>query len=220
MKKRGLKELNHSAKCTYVDEDYSICRLSADTNENNKAEGLYSHVLKHKYSANSENVVPLLDWHHDGINLPGDHYGTVIYNHHNGHIANISFYDQVFACQLLSDQQKEILKATPVPWKLQDNTLPFDKSVFTNMIQIHPITNEACLYLDHRLEISLPLVKQVIKPEKVHTIHLMSYDIIMFDNMQVIHKREEFKGDRVLWKINFDYSKCHGLTQEQIYLCN
>ena len=36
-------------------------------------------------------------------------------------------------------------------------------------------------------------------------------DMIIYDNLRVMHKRDAFEGERILWRIQFNYEETYSI---------
>ena len=208
----------------YLDQEYEVIRVSNTVDEkgiNNGIEGK-----------------EFLNWHSDFSNMNTDFYGSMLYNKKNGHKAVTSFCHASDLLSLLSKKEYEQLKRSngyhslhsqfyklasssvhrEIINKLKKNTSkPSSKPMIMTTIRqqevlyISPVTLQS---IDNNLKV-LRYVSLIDKLYHYHH-HWKLHDIIIYDNLSLLHKRQQFSGERILYRINFNYKKLSSIKTAQI----
>lgn len=167
-----------------------------------------------------------VDWHSDFSYSPGDFHGTILYNNRNGHLANTYFSNIQTVYDCLSEDEKyyyEDIMCHFYPNGSYKNILSkmqlkmVEKSMIKRPLVVkNPLNNRKGLYcspatfLKSSKNIDINKLLGVINL-KMFTYKWKDNDILIFDNLRFLHKRDSFIGDRSLLRTQFSYS---GLMNE------
>jgi len=156
-----------------------------------------------------------VDWHNDWSYGAGDYFGTVLYNNKNGHLSTTDFVDMQHAYDSYID--KDYLHNT-----CGDYFPPQDlhESCFTpRMLKIlekakvtrkfahtHHITGNTVLYFSPgtlQSDIDVTALINHCEQQDIYKHHWQDNDILIYDNLRVMHRRHAFEGERELWRTQF-----------------
>ena len=160
-------------------------------------------------------------WHNDWSYGVGAYHGTALYNFFGGHLTPTWFVDMKTAYDHLPDKEKyeDIIGTYYPPENLQEKCfsekqlryLRKNKTQRPFIIQ-HPITKDKMLYFSPGSLVETN--KEVNIEELITHCEKFSYpmywndgDIIVYDNLRMMHRRDAFEGERILWRIQFDYEE-------------
>lgn len=167
-----------------------------------------------------------VDWHNDWSYGRGNFYGTMLYNVKNAHLSETWFVDTSKVPEWLKDEYKDCVGYYWLPQfdgEVQAfNTDSEIRKCFTEkqlkilekyvqqrpFVQNHFKTGEELLYC------SLGTLQKMDNEREVDTFRKYcdenNYkhqwkegDILLWDNLKMIHKRFAFAGDRMLWRTQF-----------------
>lgn len=153
-----------------------------------------------------------LDWHNDLSYTTGSFFGSILYNHKNAHLAETWFMDMAKMPKEFYNDFKEYVGEYCPPsehincfndrqqaiLKKQKITRPF---VFTR-----PDSDHTVLYCSpgtiHNKDVDL---SKIINYAEKHSYkhQWQDGDLLIWDNLRMMHKRPAFDGDRVLWRTQF-----------------
>lgn len=156
-----------------------------------------------------------VDWHNDWSYGEGNYFGTILYNQKNGHLSTTDFVDMRLAYD--SYEYKEELE------NLQGDYFPpqyLHETCFTpRMLKIlekakvtrsfahkHHVTGDTVMYISPgTLQSNLDISKYVkhCEQQPIYRHHWKENDILIYDNIRVMHRRHAFEGERELWRIQF-----------------
>ena len=204
--KQELKgHFNKQSKKFYVDKNLEILRISNNINEKEKFKGILSNKEVH--------------WHSDLSYIDSNFNGSLLYNKENGHLATTCFCNakEILTIIPLEDYRKikgafgyhSLYKAFEGGFNYADNLKPVAKPLIVSTIR-----NQKAIYLS-------PATLKYIDRKDIHPIKYISfinntpkyqhiwkpYDILIYDNLQLLHKRNAFSGRRTLYRINFNFNK-------------
>ena len=212
--KQSPKQINQY----HADQTCEIIRVSNTTDKNGKSNG----VLGNEF----------INWHSDFSHIHTDFHGSMLYNKKNGHKSVTSFLSTFDLLALLSKKEYEQLKmsngyhslnsrfykmASP---SVQRQLIKFKKGktgqlkeLTSKPMIITTIRQQEVLYLspatlqfiDNDLKVS-KYIKLIDELYHYHH-HWEPHDIVIYDNLSLHHKRQPFSGERVLYRINFNYKK-------------
>ena len=179
-----------------------------------------------------------IDWHNDFSHIPGDFHGTLLYNKMAGALAATTFCD----CQKLfeiSNYKNELLglvgrhslrksiEAFSPGYArllkrrgLKIGRLPVS-STARSLVMRHPITGKNSYYLSPATLLPPEGVTDSIDNilEEVESNPSLCYkhkwgenDILLFDNLSLMHKRGPFSGERLLLRLQFNYANVKSLS--------
>jgi hypothetical protein len=121
--------------------------------------------------------------------------------------------------RLLSNAEKRLLNMTK--WKPKNAEFSLacvhPDDTLRPIAPIHPVTGKRSLYLAPATYVgSNPeiteeeysnLLVHCEQSKYIYSHKWQSNDILVFDNLSTMHRRSAFKGDRVLWRMQFNYDK-------------
>ena len=167
-------------------------------------------------------VVP---WHNDWSYGVGAYHGTALYNFFGGHLTPTWFCDMKLAYDNLPDPEKyeNVVGTYYPPENLQDRCftekqlryLRKNKTQRPFIIE-HPITNEKMLYfspgslVETNVEVD---IEELIEHCEQFAFPMFwgDNDMLVYDNLRVMHKRDAFEGERILWRIQFNYEETYNI---------
>lgn len=184
-------------KKIHVDKECDIVRVSNMVDENGEALGLQGNRL--------------INWHTDAATKSPDagYYGSVLYNKKNGGKAIASFCHTPDLIPLISGDDYEIFKQSKgyhsyeygdggpqSPWPLIMNTIRDKESFYLNPSSLK---RTDCEYPSK-------YIKMIDSNLEHYHHHWKSNDILIYDNTSLLHKKQTFTGDRVLYKTFFVFT--------------
>jgi alpha-ketoglutarate-dependent taurine dioxygenase len=193
-----------------ADDDYKVQRIS------NKIDDAGAPI-----GALGDLEIP---WHCDYSHNVGEYHGSILYNHYGGDLAKTSYVNQQLAVEMLPKEQIEYLKDAIGEHRLSqtknevDHNSYYEGRVYTETVKRpvlfrHPVTNKICLYIspatfhgcNKKIDIR-QLCKDTIKKSNLYIHKWQPFDCLLQDNIQTMHRRTGFAGERVMYRIQFDYS--------------
>ena len=168
-------------------------------------------------------------WHQDHSHKKGTWYGGVLQGIKNSHLSSTTFCDLELLYNDLSDSQRkkaETVKIKQTINKKYENLEQFSKeachmdaidyrlakrTVMRDMIVVHPVKKTKMLFLSPEFAVleehDLSFFEEIINlanKEKYHTIFdWKDGNILIFDNIKFMHKRNSFIGNRILTRTLF-----------------
>lgn len=92
-----------------------------------------------------------------------------------------------------------------------------DDDTLRPVVAKHPVTGRSALYLgpatwngsDPVISADLydSLIQHCSQEKYIYRHQWASHDLVLFDNLSTMHRRGAFDGDRILWRLQFDYGK-------------
>lgn len=155
-----------------------------------------------------------MGWHNDWSYGEGNYYGTILYNNKNGHLSTTDFVDTLKAYESYPDKEElESLEGEYFPPQyLHDNCFTprilklLEKAkVVRKFAHTHHVTGDKVLYfspatLQSDIDIT-HILKHCEKDIYVH--NWEDNDILVYDNLRMMHRRHAFEGERELWRTQF-----------------
>ena len=162
-------------------------------------------------------------WHNDWSYGRGGYFGTLLYNKTGANIAKTYFVDMATACAALPFECVEALRECSGEYfpsrKLQQSCFRNNEIRTLEKIRVrrplvfnHPTCSKPVLYFSPgTLKSTCGLDKTGITIDLL-TSHCEDFqwshdwqenDIVIFDNLRFMHRRDGFKGRRQLWRIQF-----------------
>ena len=152
-------------------------------------------------------------WHHDWSYGRGNYFGTILYNVKNAHLSPTLFCDMSKAPESLKQMYSNAVGNYSPPKHLHD--LCFTEKqlriiekqkVQRPFIINHHITGEEILYCSistiQNNEHDLLPIEEYIE-SNTYKYEWEENDFLIWDNLKMIHKRNAFKGERMLWRSQF-----------------
>lgn len=155
----------------------------------------------------------IVDWHNDWSYGRGNYFGTILYNFKNAHLSPTWFCDM---SKLPQDFYKKYEKNIGVyypPVNLQNQCFTEKQlkilekqKVSRDFVHTHHVTGERILYcspgtIQNCNEDLSDIIQYAEENSYCHTWD--SNDILIWDNLKMMHKRNSFEGERVLWRTQF-----------------
>ena len=165
-----------------------------------------------------------IPWHCDFSHNKGEYHGSILYNHQGGDLAKTTYVNQQLAYGMLSKEQIKYLKDAigehrlSLPKKEVDHNSYYEGRVYNETISRpilvrHPVTDKMCLYTSPATfyscnkDVSIrQLCKDTITKSNLYSHTWQPFDCLLQDNIQTMHKRTRFTGERIMYRIQFDYS--------------
>jgi len=154
-----------------------------------------------------------VDWHHDWSYGRGNYFGTILHNVKNAELSPTWFCDMSKAPDSLKYIYKDAVGEYYPPTHLQGQCFTekqlriLKKQAVTRPYIInHHVTGEEILYcsigtLQNHDWVLTPLREWIEENAYVHMWE--PYDILIWDNLKMNHKRVAFEGERLLWRTQF-----------------
>ena len=173
-----------------------------------------------------------MNWHKDMSYIDNEYYGTLLYNLNNDNTTSTQFvftekssfvndynsfeYGAYSGNTLLSDNEPNTLKVFKSHYKLRKRFANFNpdslsmKPVKRQFIITHPITKQKFIYFSpgtvlSKNEIINKIQKDIIQLNKQYNHRWSKNDILIFDNLQLMHKRDQVNQERQLLRLQFNY---------------
>jgi len=207
--------------CTLDPHQPDILRISSDKSEDLRPMGLFGEKE--------------IEWHNDGSILPGNYFGSALYGRKGSRLATTSWCLTTPTLEQMPEAlDPEYRKAEA---RFHCFTDEFDvissdaydakrleaASVKHPILKEHPILKKlgalvspASILPGREKELALSLAEKLLRPEWIYTHHWSDGDLILFDNLQTMHKRSKVNGPgREVWRIQFDFANCgRGLNEK------
>lgn len=154
-----------------------------------------------------------VDWHHDWSYGRGNYFGTILHNVKNAELSPTWFCDMSRAPDVLKHIYKDAVGEYYPPTHLHGQCFTekqlriLKKQAVTRPYIInHHVTNEEILYcsigtLQNHDWVLTPLREWI--EENAYKHEWEPYDILIWDNLKMNHKRVAFEGERMLWRTQF-----------------
>jgi len=155
-----------------------------------------------------------VEWHHDWSYGRGNYFGTILYNVKNAHLSETWFCDMSKAPDSLKEMYKNCFGSYYPPKHLQEACfnekqlrILEKQKVSRPFIINHHVTGEEILYcsigsIRDMPEEGLGPIKRWAE-ENCFKYKWEPNDILLWDNLKMMHKRFAFKGTRFLWRTQF-----------------
>lgn len=155
-----------------------------------------------------------VDWHNDWSYGAGNYFGTMLYNHKNGHLSTTDFVDMRDA--YLRYENKDYLRHTTgeyfPPQDLHESCFTprmlkiLEKTkVARQFAHVHHETGDTVMYFSPgTLQTDIDVSELIAHcEEKIYEHHWQDNDILIYDNIRYMHRRHAFEGERELWRTQF-----------------
>ncbi len=159
-------------------------------------------------------------WHNDWSYGAGNFVGTILYNHRNAEIAPTYFVDMATACAALSGEEMERLRSIVghyfPPENLQSTCFTPRQLRVLNRARAsrpfvfdHPASGQPVLYfspgtLQDITDGEADIAALITHCEQFTRPHCWQpNDVLIYDNLRLMHRRPAFQGSRTLWRIQF-----------------
>ena len=160
-------------------------------------------------------------WHSDYSYGRGAFYGTLLYNADNGAEAATHFVDMEEVCAALSPAETDRLSQMKGHYSahkhLRSTFFSSDEAALMKQQEIirplvfrHPSTGHDVLYISPATlrnvsggEIDMASLIGLVE-QKAWVHRWQPYDVLLYDNLRLMHRRPPFTGRRTLWRIQFD----------------
>ncbi len=150
-----------------------------------------------------------VDWHNDWSYGRGKYHGTILCNVNSGHLANTIFADMAKAPKELKEKYKKEYGEYFPPQELHDKCFTEKQIKLLKKMRVR----RPFVFTHNDLEILYCSLGTTDKDfsdvrEWADTYNYEHYwrpgDILIWDNLRMMHKRPAFKGDRTLWRVQFE----------------
>ena len=152
-------------------------------------------------------------WHNDWSYGRGKYFGTMLYNVHNAHLSPTVFADMGNVPDDLLEQYKDCVGNYYPATQFQDScfterqlSLIKKQAISRPFVFSHHVTGQTVLYCspatlqDCDCDIQ-PIIDWADANSYVH--EWQDGDILIWDNIRMMHKRYQFEGQRLLWRSQF-----------------
>ena len=220
-KKKNNKNLSNQVnylKRYHADKDLEVIRVSNTLDNDGKPNGALNNSF--------------IDWHCDLGHTNTNFHGSLLYNKKNGHQSITSFCHTPDLLSLINKEEYLKLKKAYgyhtlnnrvyklnfpdydvlikfKKYKTSENNQPVQRPLI-----IKTIRKKEALYLSpstlKHVDNNINFFKYIKLINKIeHYNHSWKpNDILIYDNLSLLHKRQAFSGERILYRINFNYKKC------------
>ena len=155
-----------------------------------------------------------VEWHNDYSFGPGNYWGTILYNKKNGHLSDTDFVDMQKAYNSYQDKSylHDVEGTYYPPFKFHDICVTEKQLKLLNRVKVsrkfahrHHITGDYVIYcspgtLQEKIDIT-EIVKHCEK--NIYNHKWKPNDILIWDNIRMMHRRHSFEGSRILWRSQF-----------------
>ena len=199
----------------HADKNLEVIRVSNTVDEDGKPNGALNNVF--------------IDWHCDLGHTNTSFHGSLLYNKKNGHKSVTSFCHTPDLLSFIEEEECLKLKESYgyhtlnnrlyrlnssdykvlvnfKRYKTSENNQPVSKPMVINTIRKKSalyLSPSTLKYVDNDLNFS-KYIKLIDKVEHYNH-HWEPHDILIYDNQSLLHKRQSFSGERILWRVNFNY---------------
>lgn len=152
-------------------------------------------------------------WHNDWSYGRGNYYGTILYNVKNAHLSPTWFCDMSkLPDRFYKKYENEVGFYYP-PTNLQNQCFTEKQlkilekqKISRKFVHTHHVTGEKVLYCSpgtiQNCNIDLSDIIEYTE-ENSYCHKWEENDILIWDNLKMMHKRNSFEGDRLLWRTQF-----------------
>lgn len=206
---------NKTLESFHADKEQMILCISNSRDASNKPTGLLGEGE--------------IQWHSDMSHIQSEHHGSLLYNVKNGHLACLQFCDTRSLLQVQSKRMKDKLRQLIGYHSLGKNSFGMERSIESQLIRFRNIKTDTVNALVSRSAIRETIqggesvylspatlsgashrfsyrdVLRNIQDNMLYKHEWQEYDIIIYDNLSTMHRRSSFSGERLLYRINFDY---------------
>ena len=202
----------------HADKSLEIIRVSNTLDKEGKPNGALSNLF--------------IDWHCDLGHTNTTFHGSLLYNKKNGDKSITSFCHTPDLLPLIEKEDYLKLKKSQgyhtlnnrvyklnfpdydtivalKKYKTSENNQPVSKPMIIQTIREKEalyLSPSTLKYVDNNINF-FKYIKLIDKIE--HYNHFWKpNDILIYDNLSLLHKRQAFSKERILYRINFNYKKC------------
>ena len=149
-----------------------------------------------------------VDWHNDWSYGRGNYYGTILYNVKGGELANTYFCDMTKAPRELKQKYRGRIGEYFPPESLQEKCftekqIKILKKMKVRRPFIQKWNGRELLYCSlGTINEDFPDIREFAE-QNSHEHWWKTGDILIWDNMRMMHKRDSFKGERTFWRVQF-----------------
>lgn len=154
-----------------------------------------------------------VNWHNDWSYGRGNYFGTILYNVKNAHLSPTWFCNMSNLPETFYKKHEKNIGVYYPPANLQDQCFT-DKQlrilekqkISRQFVHTHHVTGERVLYCspgtiqDFNEDLS-DIIQYAEEHSYCHTWE--PNDILIWDNLKMMHKRNSFEGQRLLWRTQF-----------------
>ncbi len=160
-------------------------------------------------------------WHSDYSYGRGSFYGTLLYNAVNGTEASTYFADMQEVCSALPEGETNRLTGLighysahkhlrSTFFSCEEGAIMKERTIKRPLVFPHPATGRNVLYISPATfrhvsngEVDLASLVELVDEHSWEHVW-QDYDVLLYDNLRLMHRRPAFKGRRTLWRIQFD----------------
>jgi len=154
-----------------------------------------------------------VEWHNDWSYGRGNYFGTALYNKANGKKSTTDFVDMKDAYDRYEDKESlDLLEGQYFPPEYLESCFTEQEKRILEKIKktrkfahTHHITGNKVLYFSPgTLQTDID-VSNLIKhcEQNIYEHHWDDNEILLYDNIRVMHRRHAFQGKRILWRSQF-----------------
>ncbi len=154
-----------------------------------------------------------VEWHNDWSYGRGNYFGTMLYNKLNGEKSTTDFVDMKDAYQTYPNKQElEDQEGTYFPpdaynycFTEQQKRILEKRKQTRKFAHTHHITGDKVLYFSPgSLQTDIDVSHLITHCEKnIYEHQWEPNDVLLYDNIRVMHRRHAFTGSRTLWRVQF-----------------
>jgi alpha-ketoglutarate-dependent taurine dioxygenase len=153
-----------------------------------------------------------LDWHNDLSYTTGSFYGSILYNHKNAQLAETWFMDMAALPKEFYEEFKDTVGEYCPPeeyiscFNERQQAILKKQKISRPFVFTRPESTSTVLYCSPGTinNKDVDLSKVVAYAEQHSYKHKWEDDdLLIWDNLRMMHKRLAFSGDRVLWRTQF-----------------
>jgi len=155
----------------------------------------------------------IVDWHNDWSYGRGNYFGTILYNVKNAHLTPTWFCDMSKLPEEFYIKYENNIGYYYPPINLQNQCFTEKQlrvlekqKISRKFVHTHHVTGERVLYCSPETiqECELDLSDIISYAEENSYCHKWEpNDILIWDNLKMMHKRSSFEGHRLLWRTQF-----------------
>ena len=154
-----------------------------------------------------------VDWHHDWSYGRGNYFGTILHNVKNADLSPTLFCDMSKVPDSLKDMYSGAIGHYYPPLHLHNTCFTEKQLMLLEKQKVsrpflinHRVTGEEILYCSISTiqdnELDLSPIKEWCE-ENCYKHEWEEHDLLIWDNLKMIHKRFAFEGERLLWRTQF-----------------
>lgn len=212
--KNSLNQLKYLRKY-HVDKKLEVIRVSNTVDKDGKPNGTLNNTF--------------INWHADLGHTNASFQGSLLYNKKNGHKAITSFCHTPDLLSFITRQDylklkessgyhtlnNRLYRLNPSDYKVlvnfkrhkaSESNQPVSKPMIVTTIRKNEalyLSPSTLRYVDNGLDFHKYI--KLIDRLKYYAHVWKPHDVLIYDNQSLLHKRQSFTGERILYRVNFNY---------------